>query len=98
MLAGRLSDGGVVSRTVTVNEPVEALLCESVAVQFTVVVATANVEPEAGVQTTPTTPSTMSVALAVNVTTAPLEPVASAVMFAGTLNEGGVVSRTVTVN
>src|SRR5438477_7039547 len=98
MLAGRLSDGGVVSRTVTVNEPEEALVCESVAVQFTVVVAMANVEPEAGVQTTPTTPSTMSDAVAVNVTAAPLEPVASVVIFAGRLSDGGVVSRTVTVN
>ncbi len=36
---------------------------ESVAVHFTVVSPIANVEPEAGVQTTGTEPSTMSVAV-----------------------------------
>ena len=44
-----------------------------------------------------TLPSTRSVAVAVNSTTAPVGPVASATMLAGGLITGGVVSRTVTV-
>src|SRR6185436_21063071 len=88
--------GGVVSRTVTVNEPVAVLPWVSVAVQFTVVVPSANVEPLAGVHSTATLPETRSVAVAVNVTAAPLGLVASAVMFAGSVRTGGVVSCTVT--
>jgi hypothetical protein len=42
-------------------------------------------------------PSTKSVAVAVKVTTAPVGPVASATMFAGTVTTGAVVSTTVTV-
>src|SRR3954452_8334640 len=39
--------GGVVSRTVTVNDPCAVLLCVSVAVHWTVVVPSGNVDPEA---------------------------------------------------
>src|SRR5438270_5045910 len=39
--------GGVVSRTVTVNEPCAVLLCVSVAVHCTVVVPSGNVDPDA---------------------------------------------------
>ena len=53
--------------------------------------------PDAGVQTGVIEPSTVSVAVAVNVTTAPLGPVASAVISAGTVTTGAVVSTTVTV-
>ena len=52
--------------------------------------------PEAGVQITGTEPSTMSEAVAVNVTAAPEGPVASAVNGPGNESEGGVVSTTVT--
>src|SRR6266498_2270073 len=90
--------GGVVSTTVTVNEPCPVLPCASVALHCTVVVPSGNVEPLAGVHVTATLPSTMSVALAVYVTTAPLALVASAVMFAGSVSAGGVVSTTVTWN
>ena len=69
----------------------------SVAEQVTVVGPSAKVLPDAGVQTGVIEPSTVSVAVAVNVTTAPLGPVASAVMSAGTVTTGSVVSTTVTV-
>src|SRR4051794_30005156 len=64
MLAGNVKVGLVVSCTVTVNEPVLVLLWASVAEQLTVVVAIANVLPDAGEHVTATLPSTMSVALA----------------------------------
>ena len=62
---------------------------------MTVVVAIAKVAPDAGVQLTGRAPSTESVAVAVYVTAAPVGPVASAVMGAGTVMYG---SCTVTVN
>ena len=89
--------GGVVSRTVTVKLPLAVLLWASVAEQFTVVVPRANVLPEAGEQLTATGPSTRSLADAEYETAAPDGPVASAVIFAGSVRVGGVVSRTVTV-
>ncbi len=76
---------------------VEGLPAVSVAVQVTVVVAIANVEPDPGEHVTPTEPDTASLAVGlVNVTEAPEAEVASAVMFAGTLLiTGPVVSTTV---
>jgi hypothetical protein len=50
MLARQLAVGFSLSLTVTVNEQVPVLLEASVAVQFTVVVPAAKVEPEAGEQ------------------------------------------------
>jgi formaldehyde-activating enzyme involved in methanogenesis len=50
MLAGQVAVGFSLSYTVTVNEQVPVLLLASVAVQLTVVVPAANVEPEAGEQ------------------------------------------------
>jgi hypothetical protein len=90
--------GPVVSRTVTVNEAAPVLPRASVAVQVTVVVPSGNVNPLAGVQVTSTTPSTVSVADAVQVNAAPDGLVASTVAFPGTVTTGGVVSLTVTVN
>ena len=98
IVAGSERVGAVVSRTVTVNEPWAVLLCASVALHCTVVVAMANVDPEAGLQVTLTAPSTRSVDDALKVTAAPDALVASAVMFAGSESVGAVVSRTVTVN
>src|SRR2546428_486065 len=95
--AGTLIAGGVVSRTVTVKLALPVLAWASVAEQFTVVVPSAKVEPEAGLQLGVSGPSTMSAAEALNVTAAPAELVASVVMFAGTVTAGGVVSRTVTL-
>ena len=65
--------------------------------QVTVVGPSGKGLPDAGVQTGVIEPSTVSVAVAVNVTTAPPEPVASATIFAGTVTTGAVVSTTVTV-
>ena len=73
------------------------LFLESAAVHVTEVEPNGNVVPDAGVQTGVRGPSTMSMAVAENVTTAPLCSVFPMVMFAGTLTIGGVVSRTVTV-
>jgi len=59
------------SVTVTVKLAVEVFPCVSVAVQVTVVVPTANFVPEDGPQVGVIEPSTLSVAVAVYVTTAP---------------------------
>jgi hypothetical protein len=80
-----------------VKLPVDGLPCASLAEQFTIVVATANGDPEAGVQLTATAPSTASTAVAVKLT-AVVDPVASVVMFAGSVSAGAVVSATVSVN
>ena len=96
MSAGTVITGSVVSTTVTVNEAVAGLPAESVAEQLTVVVPIANVEPEGGGQVTGTTPSTLSTAeAAAYVTAAPVAPVASTTMSAGTAITGGVVSGVV---
>ena len=56
--------GACVSLTVTVNEQVAVLLEASLTVQLTVVVPTAKVDPDAGVQTGVPTPGQLSVAVA----------------------------------
>src|SRR5689334_24915933 len=89
--------GGVVSRTVTVNEFLPMLPRVSVAWQFTVVVPKPKVEPDAGVQVTGRLPSTISFAVTVKLTAAPLGPVASTIMSPGSLTAGPMVSTTVTV-
>jgi len=95
MFAGTVTTGGVVSWTVTENDPEPVLLCASVAVQLTVVVPTGKVPPEEGEHKGAIGPSTMSEAEAENVTTAPEGPVAGVVMLPGTETEGAVVSTTV---
>jgi hypothetical protein len=75
--------GAVVSCTVTRNDPVLVCSLESMAEHVTVVVPKPKVLPEAGVQVTGTLPSTRSMAVAENVTTAPLAEVASTVMLPG---------------
>ena len=75
MSPGTLTVGGVVSLTVTVNEPAAELPESSVAVQVTVVVPSGKVLPEGGAQTTLGLGSTRSEAVAVYVTTAPDGPV-----------------------
>jgi hypothetical protein len=72
-----------------VKRPVALLPCASVAVHDTVVVATAKGEPAAGVQLGVTLPSTLSLADTVNVTGV-VAPVASAVMFDGSVSVGAV--------
>jgi hypothetical protein len=95
--AGTVTTGAVESRTVTANVAVAALPRVSYAVQLTVVVATGKVVPDAGAQDTGRGPSTRSAAELAKVTIAPAGPVASTVMFAGTVRAGAVVSRTVMV-
>lgn len=97
IFAGTVTVGGVVSRTVTVKDALPVLPAASVAEQFTVVVPNGNVLPEGGTQVGVIAPSTMSEALAEKLTTAPDEPVASTVIFEGTVTVGGVVSCTVIV-
>lgn len=84
--AGSVSTG--TSFTVTVKVPEAVCAAWFVAVQVTTVEATGNVLPDGGVQTTGTAPSTMSLADAVNVTTAPVGPVAGATMFPGSTSTG----------
>jgi len=98
MLAGTVTSGAVVSRTVTVNVAVATFPWASVAVQSTRVVPSENMNPDDGLQVAVTGPSTMSVAPTENGTVAPPEPVASAMMSAGTSSDGGVVSTTRIVN
>jgi hypothetical protein len=64
MSLGTVTTGGVVSVNVIVtwNDPEPVLPCESVAVQFTVVVPTGKVEPELGEQDGVIDPSTASCA------------------------------------
>jgi hypothetical protein len=64
MFEGQVIVGGWLSLTVTVNLQTVELLEVSVAVQVTVVTPFGNVEPEAGLHTTPT-PGQLSFAVAV---------------------------------
>src|SRR5262245_30421324 len=94
-------DGGVVSWTVILKDLLAELPCESVALHSTVVCPIANVEPEAGAQLKLVALSPVSSAGAVSLTIARDAAVASAVMSAGTVITGGVVSAsgvTVTLN
>src|SRR5438034_9450888 len=69
----------------------------SVAEHDTIVVPSASIESDAGSQFAVTTPSTRSLADALNVATAPDGPVASSETAGGTSIAGAVVSLTVTV-
>jgi hypothetical protein len=73
----------------------DVLPLASRAVQVTVVSPSGNDAPEAGTHETDGLASAMSVAVAVQVTTAPLGDVASATTLDGTVSVGAVVSRTV---
>src|SRR5262249_56785000 len=76
---GAVTFGGVVSCTVTVKTADAWSLTESVAVQFTDVSPSENVDPELGEQMTASVPSSVSVAVGSGqLTTAPDGPVASA--------------------
>ena len=71
----------------------------SVAEQVTMVLPIGNIDPEAGIQVTGTLPSTKSVAVGVvNVTVAPEELTAFAVIFEIGETTGAVVSTTITLN
>jgi hypothetical protein len=87
--AGTFVIVGAPSVTVTVKEllPVRLSLSGSV-VQLTVVVPTANVDPEAGTQLTAGGWASSSVTVTLKVTTAPLGPVAPVVIGLGTTTTG----------
>jgi hypothetical protein len=97
IVAGTVTTGAVVSRTVTVKLLDPVLPAVSCAVQVTVVVPIAKVLPEDGEQLVATLPSTSSLAEAENVADAPLAPVASFVIGAGTVTTGETPSVTVTL-
>ena len=83
----------------TVNVALDFKPALFVAEHVTVVVVIANVEPDGGTHVTVSVPSAKSLAVGfVNVTTAPVELVASFVMFDGTPLIVGGVSVTVTLN
>ena len=91
--AGTVTTGAVVRVGDGDREGVLPVLSAvSVAVQVTVVAPTGKVLPEAGAQIGVRAPSTLSTAVTVKGTTAPLGPVAGAVMSAGTVTTGAVVS------
>ena len=93
--------GGVVSTTVTVKVHVLVLggVAWSLAVHVTVVAPSGKVVPESGAQLTVGAGSHASDAVGVaNVATAPAALVHSAVIAAGQVIDGAVVSLTVTVN
>src|SRR5688500_16924712 len=92
MSAGTVTNGAVVSRTVTLNADSAGLPAASSAEQTTFVVPSANRLPDAGRHETATAPLTVSVADVSNVTTRPPGEVASSTMFAGTVSTGAVVS------
>src|SRR5450759_3452920 len=98
MLAGAMSARSV-SLTVTVKVALTVLGVSSalVAVQVTVVVPMAKVEPEAGVQlTVAVSPASSTAVGVVYVTTAPAGLVAGTVMLAGAMS-ARTVTLTVTV-
>jgi hypothetical protein len=97
ILDGTVTTGAVVSMTVTVKVWLAALLAASLAPVVTVVVPNGKTVPAAGLLLVLTAPLTKSVALVLKVTVAPVGPVASTVMFDGTVITGAVVSMTVTV-
>ena len=97
--AGHVATGACVSLTVTVNEQLLVLPEGSVAVQVTVVVPIANIEPESGAHTTVVPGQLSDVVGSANFTVAP-HTFASfgTVTFAGHVITGAVVSVTVIVN
>jgi len=96
MSAGSVRMGAPLSCTVTLKLPLAGFE-PSVAEQLTDVVPSGKVLPEGGTQVTETAPTTISVAEAEKATTAPDGLVAAAVILAGRLKVGVVVSTIVTV-
>lgn len=82
----------------TVNDPAAVLPRESSAEHWTTVVPTGNCDPEAGEHSTGTLPSTRSMAVGSNVTTAPEALVAETTTSSSPSSSGPAVSVTVTVN
>jgi len=90
---------GTNGETMMSNEAVPMFPATSPDVQVTVVVPGAKVDPDGGKHVTGRLPSTLSTAIAVYATVAPLASVEAALTGAGgTATTGGVVSLTVTWN
>ena len=92
---GQTMSGGVVSRTMTLNEHSEALPEWSIALQRTTDSPTGNAVPEGGSQAIAGSGSHVSVALTENETGVPFGELHSARMSAGQVKMGGCVSLTV---
>src|SRR5258708_11324425 len=92
MSDGSVRDGGVVSTTPILKVPVATFPAASLAKQWTVVTPSGKSEPEGGVQTTGTGPSTSSIAVAVKGTVAPPRPGASTILLADDVSTGGTMS------
>src|SRR4051794_31873159 len=91
---GTLTVGLVVSTTLITNEALVSLPARSSTVQTTSVCPTANMAPDPLAQSTGPAPEVASLAWVWNVTGAPADPVASAVIGTlGTDSVGGVLSR-----
>src|SRR5690242_15333544 len=89
--------GATVFCTVTLKLAVPVLFAASGLEQLTLTVPSAKVDPDAGTQVALPLPATASVKVALNVTVAPVGPVASTVMSAGTVTAGAIVSLTITL-
>jgi hypothetical protein len=94
MGAGTVTTGAVVSETVTKKLPLLLFPAASAAEHLTVVVPSGNTLPEAIEQVTGRVPSTLSLAEAEYVTTAPDALVASALMLPGSCRTGAAWSFT----
>ena len=96
-LVGQRMAGGVVSCTVTMKLQLLLLPLESVAMQITMVVPSAKVLPEAGVQTSTGLVSQRSEVVTANVPMAPAGLLHSSMRFVEQAMAGAVVSTTETV-
>ena len=88
----RVMIGPFVSRTITGNVVDATLFATSCAVHETVVVPSANAEPENGAQVGTMLPSLMSKAVTVNITVVEASDVASAITLVGAVITGAAVS------
>src|SRR5260370_10064609 len=95
-MAGRVTTGAVVSWTTTVAVAMPVLPAASLAVQVMAVLPSAKALPEEGEQLGVSEPDTVSAAVAVKVTAAPLGPVASTTLGAAMVTTSGVVAATET--
>jgi hypothetical protein len=97
-LAGHVTDGAVVSETVTVKLHDATFADESVALHVTVVAPIGKTLPEAGAQATVGLASHASAAVAANVTETPLAPAHSRTRSTGHWIVGATASPTATMN
>src|SRR5260370_27076752 len=96
-MAGRVTTGAVVSWTTTVAVAMPVLPAASLAVQVMAVLPSAKALPEEGEQLGVSEPDTVSAAVAVKVTPAPLGPLAPTTPGAAVVTTGGAVAPPETV-